>query len=71
VALDWCLAENEDEGYVSEYALDHIDYTTFDSVKANHSIAFVYGTKEDARHVYARGMNQREVSKHLKRRSKR
>jgi len=52
----YCFAEN-DEGFVSEYALDEIRYTGFDGEQGTRAVSFVYGTKDadDMRTIYAAG----------------
>ncbi len=56
MAFDWCFAENDDDGYVAEFALDQIRYTTFVGEEATQSISFVYGQRDDAKFVYSREM---------------
>lgn len=51
----YCFAKNAD-GSVAEYALDQIDYTSFENDAPTRSISFVYGVKEDPRFGYAHGV---------------
>jgi hypothetical protein len=55
MVYDWCFAEDE-SGFTTEYALTSIRYTAFEGVTPERAIAFVYGTKDDVRTRYSRGM---------------
>ncbi|MFO0755161.1 MAG: FG-GAP-like repeat-containing protein [Byssovorax sp.] len=60
MTYDYCFAEDPDEGYTAEYALDEIRYTAFEgepALPASRAVKLVYGTKHpsDIRTLYSGG----------------